>query len=92
MFKLDDKFLISNNLLIENLGNELIILKEDSSEYFAIEGIGLDIWSLISKDKSFIEIVEDILEDYDVDRDTLLHDISEFINSLLENGLIYKRV
>ncbi len=83
-------FSISDDIFIEKIGDEIVILNEESGEYFGIDGVGLDIWNLISKKNSLEDIVEFISNRYGIDRDTAYRDSIEFIDALLRHGLIFQ--
>ncbi len=84
-------FTVSNELFIENLGDGIVILNEKSGEYFALEGISLEIWELITqKNMSFLEIVEYIISVYEIDEKIVYSDVEDFIINLIKNELIEK--
>ena len=83
-------FSISDDIFIEKIGDEIVILNEESGEYFGIDGVGLDIWNLITQKKSLEDITDFISNRYSIDRDRAYRDSIEFIDALLKNGLIFQ--
>ena len=46
------------------------------------------LWELLSEDKTENELVERLLEEYDITRDTAEKDVSEFLSVIDKAGLI----
>jgi len=59
-----------------------------SESYFGLDEIGARIWGLLGEDKNVDQILDTLLQEYEVDRETLEADVEELLGSLLEAGLI----
>jgi hypothetical protein len=85
---LTDKITISPSVVAKRLGDETVILHLGSGTYFGLDSVGARIWELISEGKSTLEILDVMLNEYDVSRKDLERDITALINDMLAQGLI----
>ncbi len=53
-----------------------------------LNGTGRVIWDALSKDTTEEAIVESILAEYEIDRETAARDVAAFVGTLREQGLI----
>jgi hypothetical protein len=72
----------------ETIEGETVILNLDSGNYYSLEGLSGDIWSLLERDASAGEIIDWICRLYEGDKREMEDAISDFINNLLKEGLI----
>jgi hypothetical protein len=87
-FSLDDKVKISDQVLSQEVNGETVLLDLGSDFYFGLDEVGTRIWQLLNEKKAVGEIVELLLEEYEVERETLEQDMNELLGNLLEAGLI----
>jgi hypothetical protein len=84
----DQKVIISPEVLFQEVSGEIVLLDLASESYFGLDEIGARIWALLNEEKSVGQIVEVLLEEYEVDRARLEGDVNELLENLLEAGLI----
>lgn len=82
------------NVILREIAGEYILIPTGSmalkyTGVFAISSLGVSVWKLLEAGKSEEEIVTELLEEYEVDRETLEHDVREFLNSLREKELLF---
>lgn len=79
-------------MLREVAGNYVVIAAGgdglDFNSIITVNEIGALIWKKIDEGKSEEEIIEDILKEYSVDKETAAKDFSEFIGQLRELKII----
>ena len=85
---------IEKNVILREIAGEYILIPTGSMALkfqgvFAVSELGVAIWNLLQEDKDENEIVETLLQEYDVDRETLTADIKEFLQSLREKELLF---
>ena len=73
------KYFVPENLAVSDSG---FLFLSSTGETFTLNGIGRDIFKMLQNGKTDQEIIDSVLEDYDVDRVTLEKDYSDFINQL----------
>ena len=78
----------SPDVLCQEVGGEMVLLDLNSESYFGLDEIGARIWALLNEEKAVGQIVETLLEEYEVDRARLEGDVNELLENLLEAGLI----
>jgi hypothetical protein len=71
-----------------DLAGEAAILNLKSGVYFGLNPIGARIWELIQEPKGAKEIVEALLQEYDVERERCEADVMQLLQDLSEHGLI----
>lgn len=79
-------------VLREVMGKKVIIAVGEASRTFRgmvqLNGSAAEIWEHISAGLAKTEIVDSMLQKYDVDRQTLEADVEKSIGLFLENGMI----
>jgi hypothetical protein len=65
-----------------------LIFNPITGDSFKINPIGMEIFNSIRNNIDISEIIESILEKYDIDKNTLDVDINDFFNSMSRNRLI----
>ena len=84
----EQKFSVSDEVLFQEVSGETVLLDLASESYFGLDEIGTRIWTLLNEDASAGEMIETLLEEYEVERQTLEADVGELLGNLLEAGLI----
>tara|TARA_Y100001935_G_scaffold39697_1_gene31864 strand:- start:355 stop:642 length:288 start_codon:yes stop_codon:yes gene_type:complete len=79
--------LVKNNAISKS-GDSAIMLDLKSGIYFELNEVGLLIVDNLSSFKSFEEINELIIENFDVDKEQCKLDLNLFLNDLYERYLI----
>lgn len=82
------KFKINEKVVLSYDEGEVILLNMQNGNFFGLDKLGSEIWQLIQKDMSNNQIVEHMLSNYQVDEVTAIKDIQNFINDLLDGGII----
>ena len=85
---LNQKIEISPDVLFQEVGGETVLLDLESEHYFGLDAVGTRIWSLIGEGVSVDDMVDTLLEEYEVERATLEADVAELLSRLAEAGLI----
>jgi len=76
------------NLIGASIDDELVMLNIERDQYYGLRGVGSRLWELIEKPRSFSELVDQILEEYEVERETCEKDMAEFLGQMEELGLV----
>lgn len=53
-----------------------------------VNEVGADLWKMLQSDVTFEDLVQGILNDYDVDEETAREDIQEFLDTLIRGGIL----
>lgn len=82
---------IPNDILRRQLEEESIIVSLDNGMYFGLDGVGTRMLSVLLRSESVQQAYEQLLGQYDVSAARLREDLEQFIEKLLEQGLIQLR-
>ena len=82
------KIVVSKDVVSCDLGGETAMLEMKEGVYYGLNEIGTVIWELIQKPITIQEVVDKILEEYEVDEETCYGDVVELLEQMLENKLI----
>ena len=75
---------ITGNNVIVPLGENLV----DFSAMITLNDTGAFIWGLLQEDTTFDELVDAIIKEYSLDKDTATADVEHFINLLKNERLL----
>ena len=77
------------DVVSEKFDDEVVIINLDSGNYYSLEEIGFDIWSLIENGASLNEIVEWVISSYDSSNAAEMNSlVRKFVAELRKEGLI----
>jgi len=82
------KIKISPDVLFQEVSGETVLLDLESEHYFGLDAVGTRIWGLIGEGVSVDAMVDTLLQEYEVERETLEADVAELLSRLVEAGLI----
>jgi hypothetical protein len=86
--QLEDRVSIPGDVMVSQLGGEAVLLNLKTESYFGLDEVGTVMWEAV-RDSSNIQAAHERLQrEYDVDPQTLLTDLCEFIQQLAAHGLI----
>ena len=55
-----------------------------------VNEVGADLWKMLQSEVTFDDLLNGILEIYDVDEETAREDIQEFLDTLIKGGILDK--
>ena len=55
-----------------------------------VNEVGVSLWNMLQEEISFDSLVSGILEEYDVDEEVAREDIQEFLDQMIESGILAK--
>jgi Coenzyme PQQ synthesis protein D (PqqD) len=71
------------------VAGEMVILSADDSSLYVLNGIGTAVWEAVDGRTPLSTIVDDIVcRDYEIDRDSALRDVQEFVAGLMSHGVL----
>lgn len=82
------KIEISPDVLFQEVSGETVLLDLASEQYFGLDAVGTRIWALLNEGATADDVVETLLEEYEVERATLEADVAELLAGLAGAGLI----
>jgi hypothetical protein len=76
------------NVLVSEVGGELVMLNLDSEGYFGLDSMGARLWAALTTSESIQRAYDNLLEEYDVTEEQLRRDLEELIGRLVGQGLV----
>ena len=62
----------------------------DFNGLITVNEVGVSLWKMLQNEMSFEDLVQGILEEYDVEESVAREDIQEFLDRLVEGGILTK--
>lgn len=83
---------INKGFLLKKVGNEYMIIPTNNSKVlmnkiFNINEVGADIYKSLENGLSIAETIDELLKEYDIDKETLTNDVLEFVEELRKRGI-----
>ena len=85
---LDQKITFSETVFAQEVDGEMVLLDMESENYFGLDEVGTAIWQAMQEKETLQEVLEVLLDQYDVEAEVLERDLSDFVGKLLESGLV----
>lgn len=79
---------ISRDVLCQEVEGEAVLLDLDSGKYFGLNEVGTRFWELAARTGDVSEIFTRMLDEYEVDEETLAGDLDDFLGDVSSAGLI----
>jgi len=78
----------SPDVLFRELDSEGVLLDLETERYYTLDDIGARMWQLLHEHEKTEPVVALLLDEYDVDENTLRQDLAGLITRLAESGLM----
>lgn len=87
-FDFDQALAPSGEVLHQELEGETVLLDLKSERYFGLDETGTRVWTLLIELERPEAIVQQMMDEFEVDEDTLRADVAELLSRLLDGGLL----
>lgn len=78
----------AEKILFHEVNDELVLLNPDTGDYFGLNEVGSAFWKRIDGSSSFEKILQEMIEIFDVDLETLNKDLLELKNDMMSKRLL----
>jgi coenzyme PQQ synthesis protein D (PqqD) len=75
-------------VMCRTVGDEAVILNMKKQTYFGLDPIGARMWTVLNESGSIQTALESLLKEYEVSEPQLRKDLEEFVEKLVEQGLV----
>lgn len=86
--KREDRVLVCDGVMFNRVGEEIVLLDLDSGTYFGLDSVGSRVWELVTGTATIGEAIDAMLDEYEVERETLERDVLQLVAELEGKGLI----
>ncbi len=84
----EDRLSRANDLLSTELDQETVLMSIDAGAYYGLEGAARSIWKKLENPTSFSELVDYLVREYRVSRETCASDLQKFLAEIEREGLL----
>ncbi len=77
-----------DGVLIREIGGESVLLNLNTESYFGLDEMGTRMWAVLTAATSIEAAYEILLDEFEVEAEELRADLSSFIRTLQEAGLV----
>jgi Coenzyme PQQ synthesis protein D (PqqD) len=70
------------------IDGEVVVLDVERSHYLNLNPTGCVLWLMLAKGTDKLQLVDKLIEEFDVDEPTARADVDAFVTSCRENGLL----
>lgn len=91
MVEEDSTVVATDGVTAADLGGEAVIFNAESGVYFGLNGVGAAVWELVDHPRPVREVVEALLQEYEVAPDRLRQDVVAFLREMEVQGLVQVR-
>ena len=71
-----------------DIDGETVMMSIENGKYYGLDDIGSRIWELIEKPIKVSDLIDTLLERFDVDRETCERDVLKFLNELNDDKVL----
>jgi len=79
---------VPKHVLVRIFENESVLLNLDSECYHGLDNMGTRMWQALTHSQTVQEAYEMLLSEFEVDAATLRKDLNDFIDTLVQRGLV----
>jgi len=79
---------LSPDVISQEVSGETVLLDLESENHFGLDEVGTRIWQLIESAGDLEAIFKTLLEEYDVEEEELLGDLSNLVGEIEKLGLV----
>jgi hypothetical protein len=76
------------DVLVRELDGESVVLSVERECYFGLDEVGTRMWAVLTASDSIQKAYDQLLSEYDVAPEVLRRDLQEFVEELVEDGLV----
>ena len=88
MLVLTQKVTVKKDILVQDMGGELVLLNLESEEYFGLDDVGNVMWSCLKDADSLQTAYDRLLDRYDVNPEELKQDFLNLVAQFVEQELV----
>lgn len=85
---LTSRVAISDEVLVQDVGGEVVLLDLASERYFGLDEIGTRIWELLPERADLAGVLKALCEEFEAPPALIEHDLLALVRDLSEAGLV----
>jgi hypothetical protein len=85
---MEEVFGKSSNIVWREVQGEAVLLNPENGRYFGLNSVGCSFWEKVDGTRTVNEIIDLLMEEYEVAKDILAADIKRLVNNMSQNGIL----
>ena len=85
---LTQKITFADTVFAQEVDGEMVLLDMNSENYFGLDEVGTAIWQAMQENGDLQIVYKTLLEQYEVEAEVLEKDLLDFVEKLVESGLV----
>ena len=86
---MDNKsYTISSSLMLQTIDDETLLMDSKTQLFYELNESGTVLFEVIQKHHTFNDVVDEMLERYDVSKEQIELDLNTFVTYLIEQGIL----
>ena len=85
-----DRWHAAPKVAFEFLREEAVVLDLQSGSYYRLNSVAASAWKVLEKPARLDEVVDRLLELYEVEREALIRDLAELLSRMERYGLVVR--
>lgn len=85
---LNDIVKIPEDVVFREVEGEMVLLNTGTGTYYGLDAVGSRMWDLLAEKKNIREVMEMMLQEYEVAAEDLQRDILHLVQELKTRGLV----
>ena len=85
---LNQRVTFPDTVFAQEVDGEMVLLDMESENYFGLDEVGTSMWQAIQNKENLQEVLDVLLEQYEVEEEVLKKDLVFFVEKLQKSGLI----
>ncbi len=91
MIAISDSFIVNNNKFISSgFGDEMMLMNLETGDYVGLNTVSADIWRQAEKQTTAQQIIDYLLQQYDVEETVCKTEVITVMQQMLEKDLLIK--
>lgn len=85
---INQNIIIKDGVFTQKIDDDMVLLDRESENYFGLDEVASRIWKALEETSSLMEVLNILIDEYEVEKKILEHDIIIFVTELEKNGLV----
>jgi hypothetical protein len=79
-----------SDLITSVIDDEVVILNIEKGEYYSFNKVGSEIWQFLETTSTFEQIIDYLISNYDIDKETCITETSEYLMKMINCEIILR--
>jgi hypothetical protein len=78
----------STDIVASDIDDEKVMMSIEKGQYYGLDPIATCVWNLMEKPVTVSDLIDALLLEFDVDRETCERDVLAFLEEIKEDGIL----